>query len=101
MHHVTARISMPPNALPYPLYFRTVVLEVLNRDDLNGYGHFLSSNSRLLLPGRYTITMIRTLGPVERECDDKKSTLHDTLKYSLLGPSLTKAGQDAVDQQKV
>lgn len=26
---------------------------------------------------------------------------HDTLKYSLLGPSLTKAGQDAVDQQKV
>lgn len=26
---------------------------------------------------------------------------NDTLKYSLLGPSLTKAGQDAVDQQKV
>lgn len=26
---------------------------------------------------------------------------HDTLKYSLLGPSLTKAGQDAVDQKKV
>ena len=26
---------------------------------------------------------------------------HDTLKYHLLGPSLTKAGQDAVDQQKV
>lgn len=26
---------------------------------------------------------------------------HDTLKYSLLGPSLTKAGQDSVDQQKV
>ncbi|OCL10143.1 putative DNA damage inducible protein [Glonium stellatum] len=26
---------------------------------------------------------------------------HDTLKYQLLGPSLTKAGQDAVDQQKV
>ncbi|KAL8869732.1 MAG: hypothetical protein Q9198_007810, partial [Flavoplaca austrocitrina] len=25
---------------------------------------------------------------------------HDTLKYHLLGPSLTKAGQDAVDQQK-
>lgn len=24
-----------------------------------------------------------------------------TLKYHLLGPSLTKAGQDAVDQQKV
>jgi hypothetical protein len=26
---------------------------------------------------------------------------HDTLKYSLLGPSLTKSGQDDVDQQKV
>ena len=26
---------------------------------------------------------------------------HETLKYHLLGPSLTKAGQDAVDQQKV
>ncbi|KAF3480586.1 uncharacterized protein GIQ15_05933 [Arthroderma uncinatum] len=26
---------------------------------------------------------------------------HDTLKYQLLGPSLTKAGQDTVDQQKV
>jgi DNA polymerase kappa len=26
---------------------------------------------------------------------------HDTLKYSLLGPSLTKSGQDNVDQQKV
>ena len=25
----------------------------------------------------------------------------DTLKYQLLGPSLTKAGQDAVDQRKV
>lgn len=28
-------------------------------------------------------------------------TEHDTLKYHLLGPSLTKAGQDQVDQQKV
>ena len=26
---------------------------------------------------------------------------HDTLKYHLLGPSLTKAGQDTVDQHKV
>lgn len=26
---------------------------------------------------------------------------HNTLKYSLLGPSLTKSGQDNVDQQKV
>jgi DNA polymerase kappa len=26
---------------------------------------------------------------------------HETLKYSLLGPSLTKSGQDNVDQQQV
>ncbi|KAI8937509.1 hypothetical protein NX059_005227 [Plenodomus lindquistii] len=29
------------------------------------------------------------------------SSEHDSLKYHLLGPSLTKAGQDSVDQQKV
>lgn len=29
------------------------------------------------------------------------SSQHHTLKYSLLGPSLTKAGQDSVDQKKV
>ena len=28
------------------------------------------------------------------------STDHASLKYSLLGPSLTKAGQDSVDQSK-
>lgn len=31
----------------------------------------------------------------------KSSDEHNTLKYHLLGPSLTKAGQDAVDQKKV
>jgi hypothetical protein len=31
----------------------------------------------------------------------KEGDTHDTLKYQLLGPSLTKAGQDAVDQTKV
>ncbi|KAL9130667.1 MAG: hypothetical protein Q9217_001194 [Psora testacea] len=35
-------------------------------------------------------------GVVVKEADE-----HDTLKYHLLGPSLTKAGQDTVDQQKV
>jgi hypothetical protein len=34
------------------------------------------------------------------EAADAGST-HDTLKYHLLGPSLTKAGQDTVDQRKV
>ena len=32
---------------------------------------------------------------------EKSDANHDTLKYSLLGPSLTKAGQDSVDQSKV
>lgn len=35
------------------------------------------------------------------EPDKQKDAHHDTLKYSLLGPSLMKSGQDAVDQQKV
>ena len=30
-----------------------------------------------------------------------ESSQHNTLKYSLLGPSLTKSGQDGVDQKKV
>lgn len=30
-----------------------------------------------------------------------EETRHETLKYSLLGPSLLKAGQDMVDQDKV
>ncbi|KAL4919057.1 hypothetical protein BDW62DRAFT_179830 [Aspergillus aurantiobrunneus] len=33
--------------------------------------------------------------------DGKRSNGDETLKYHLLGPSLTKAGQDSVDQQKV
>ncbi|TDZ14257.1 DNA polymerase kappa [Colletotrichum orbiculare MAFF 240422] len=33
--------------------------------------------------------------------DGKRVSEHGTLKYSLLGPSLTKAGQDSVDQSKV
>lgn len=37
---------------------------------------------------------------IQREQTQRVSD-NDTLKYSLLGPSLTKAGQDAVDQQKV
>lgn len=36
-------------------------------------------------------------GSTSKEADSE----HDTLKYHLLGPSLTKAGQDAVDQKKV
>ena len=32
---------------------------------------------------------------------DSSTTEHNSLKYHLLGPSLTKAGQDSVDQQKV
>ncbi|WYZ43946.1 hypothetical protein EsH8_VII_000382 [Colletotrichum jinshuiense] len=40
--------------------------------------------------------------PLEEPSEDPKTVSeHGTLKYSLLGPSLTKAGQDAVDQSKV
>lgn len=35
------------------------------------------------------------------EPDPSPSQEHKSLKYSLLGPSLLKAGQDAVDQRKV
>lgn len=38
---------------------------------------------------------------VDGEGVKKEISEHDTLKYHLLGPSLTKAGQDKVDQQKV
>lgn len=43
-------------------------------------------------------------GGVQTNGEDKAtegSEQDDTLKYQLLGPSLTKAGQDKVDQQKV
>lgn len=40
------------------------------------------------------------LKPLAEE-DLKQLVDHETLKYHLLGPSLTKAGQDSVDQQKV
>lgn len=41
--------------------------------------------------------------PKERveEPDPSPSQDHKSLKYSLLGPSLLKAGQDTVDQRKV
>ena len=32
---------------------------------------------------------------------ESKEAEYETLKYHLLGPSLTKAGQDAVDRKKV
>jgi hypothetical protein len=38
--------------------------------------------------------------PLERPAETEGQD-HGSLKYSLLGPSLTKAGQDAVDQKKV
>jgi DNA polymerase kappa len=36
----------------------------------------------------------------ESPAEEKTVVEHETLKYSLLGPSLTKSGQDNVDQQK-
>ncbi|KAL4955082.1 hypothetical protein BDW69DRAFT_161618 [Aspergillus filifer] len=40
-------------------------------------------------------------GEVPKENDSKSPDADETLKYHLLGPSLTKAGQDSVDQKKV
>jgi DNA polymerase kappa len=37
----------------------------------------------------------------EKPASEPESENYGTLKYQLLGPSLTKAGQDSVDQQKV
>lgn len=47
--------------------------------------------------------MVSPGGPVKDTRPDlaQEEENSDTLKYQLLGPSLTKAGQDAVDQQKV
>ena len=45
------------------------------------------------------------MAPQGEESVEKKEqspeTQDETLKYHLLGPSLTKAGQDEVDQRKV
>jgi DNA polymerase kappa len=39
--------------------------------------------------------------PAEKdESNGSAASEHASLKYSLLGPSLTKAGQDSVDQSK-
>lgn len=43
------------------------------------------------------VVQSETRPPSNAELNDS----NDTLKYHLLGPSLTKAGQDKVDQQKV
>ena len=40
-------------------------------------------------------------GDVDDSAKDPSAANHTSLKYSLLGPSLTKAGQDAVDQSVV
>lgn len=50
--------------------------------------------------------MMASSGAPNDENPEKSGTVpaeedYETLKYQLLGPSLTKAGQDAVDQQKV
>ena len=39
--------------------------------------------------------------PLDANTIEKQTSEHETLKYHLLGPSLTKAGQEKVDQSKV
>jgi hypothetical protein len=41
-----------------------------------------------------------SVNETETELDSNRDA-HSSLKHQLLGPSLTKAGQDAVDQRKV
>jgi len=43
----------------------------------------------------------RNIGVTVAIVEDVESAGHASLKYSLLGPSLTKAGQDSVDQSVV
>ena len=43
----------------------------------------------------------KTIIDADAPKQDNNPNQHDTLKYHLLGPSLTKAGQDSVDQSKV
>ncbi|KAL7620597.1 hypothetical protein AAE478_009592 [Parahypoxylon ruwenzoriense] len=51
---------------------------------------------------RSTTPQMETNAPeADRPKDDKDHHQHNTLKYHLLGPSLTKAGQDSVDQSRV
>lgn len=54
----------------------------------SGLSHEMTANG----PATSQETQVAVVGAVSE---------HDTLKYHLLGPSLTKAGQDSVDQQKV
>ena len=50
----------------------------------------------------YSNPPVIMMNPESRPTDrEKTNNEHDTLKYSLLGPSLTKSGQDNVDQTKV
>lgn len=61
------------------------------------------------LPGPHGFTDALTSCPPPHDAEAQNTRAapppldpqHATLKYSLLGPSLTKAGQDSVDQSKV
>ncbi|GAD96339.1 DNA-directed polymerase kappa, putative [Paecilomyces variotii No. 5] len=59
--------------------------------------------------GKQFLLRVASMDPDTQEADAAAPAVdataadgvHDTLKYHLLGPSLTKAGQDTVDQRKV
>ena len=53
-----------------------------------------------LPPNSAAVNMSNSL-PERQQPSTTTPREHDSLKYHLLGPSLTKAGQDTVDQQKV
>ncbi|KAJ4384112.1 hypothetical protein N0V86_000957 [Didymella sp. IMI 355093] len=61
------------------------------------------SNDTPVLPPdlRQSTRALRAAAQSSEPLQPIASSEHDSLKYHLLGPSLTKAGQDTVDQQKV
>lgn len=62
----------------------------------------LSATTTMPIPENASTTLSPTKSLPDRPQPSRTpSNEHDSLKYHLLGPSLTKAGQDSVDQQKV
>ena len=62
-------------------------------DCADGQALGIRSGMAEVVPDRLEMT-------AEAPLEEKIVNEHDTLKYSLLGPSLTKSGQDNVDQNK-
>ncbi|QIW97167.1 hypothetical protein AMS68_002685 [Peltaster fructicola] len=58
-------------------------------------------NSDLAAEAEAAVTEAHADGPAALPTEAPAASQHHTLKYHLLGPSLTKSGQDGVDQKRV